>query len=82
LYSQFGNPASIHDAFGTSQPFAFGFRVPQACFDAFDDQRPLQLSDCAQDGEHHLARRRARVHLLGERNELDTERAEVLKRAK
>jgi len=30
--------------------------------------------------KHHLARRRARIHLLRERNEFDAESTEILKR--
>jgi len=50
---------------------AFGSRVPTFRFHAFNDQGTLQFSYRTQDGKHHLAGGRARIHLLRERNELD-----------
>src|SRR5882724_4336953 len=77
-----GNSPIIHDSLRPTEAFALGSRVPQSRFHTLHDQRPLQLRDCTQDGKHHLAGRRARVHLLRERNELNPESTDVLERTK
>src|SRR5450759_2211160 len=46
----------------------------------FGDERALQLCDCAENGEHHLAHRSGRVHLFRQAHELNAQSAERLQR--
>jgi Phage integrase family len=76
------NPRGIHGYTGPSQALSLGPGVPEASFYALCDQAALKLSHSAQNGENHLAGGRTRVHLLGERHELDAESFESFECAK
>ena len=57
---------------------AFEARPPHTAADALDDQRPFQLRDSADDDGDGAAQRAARIKVLAERYELDSEPAQLV----
>jgi hypothetical protein len=73
LRTQRGNPLSVEDLLRAPEPLALRPGIPQPGFHPLHDQRPFQLGDRAEDGEHHLASRRRCIDRLAERNEVDAQ---------
>ena len=57
---------------------AFQTRSSHAAADALDDQRPFQLRDGTDDDGDGAAQRAARIKVLAERYELDSEPAQLV----
>ncbi len=57
---------------------AFEAGPPHAGADPFDDQRPFQLRDCADDDDDGAAQRAARVDLFAERYEFDSQSVQLV----
>src|SRR2546428_3461288 len=59
-----------------AQPLPLSPSATEAAFDPFHNQRPLQLRDGRDDGEHGLAQRRPRVDLLAQAYKFHVEMVE------